>query len=64
MDHSVLMCSLLRCFHFNRGLLCLNRKAGAGVGVLLATCGHVGLWPQSRAPRASHAAAESSRHCS
>ena len=64
MDHNVLMCFPLRCFHFNRGLLCLNHKAGAGVGVLLATCGHVGLWPQSWALRASHVTAESSQHCS
>ena len=64
MDHNVLMCSPLRCFHFNRGLLCLNRKAGARVGVLLATCGHVVLWPQSGSPRASHVTAASSRHCS
>ena len=64
MDHNVLMCVPLSCVHCNRGLLCLNRKAGAGVGVLLATCGHVGLWPQSQAPRASHVTAESGRHCS
>ena len=40
MDHNVLMCFPLRCFHFNRGLLCLNRKArGCGGSVI----SH--LWP-------------------
>ena len=43
MDHNVLMCFPLRCFHFNRGLLCLNHKATAGEDLLLATCGRVAL---------------------
>lgn len=36
MDHNVLMCCLLRCFLFNKGRQCLNRKVGAVVHVLLA----------------------------
>lgn len=49
MDHNVLMCSPLRCFHFNRGLQYLNHKARAVVDLLLATCDRMGLWTQSRA---------------
>lgn len=41
MDHNVLMCFPLRCFHFNRGLQCLNHKVRALVDLLLATCGRV-----------------------
>lgn len=49
MDHNVLMCSPLRCFHFNRGLQCLSHKARAVVDLLVATCDRMGLWTQSRA---------------
>lgn len=54
MDHNVLMCCSLRCFHFNRGLQCLNCKVKAVVDLLLALC-------LVQGPRASPITAQGSR---
>lgn len=66
MDHNVLMCFPLRCFHFNRGLQCLNYKSRAVVDLLLDACGSVGLCTQSRAqghPTSQHRAAGAAHRC-